>query len=82
VAPEDAARKPGAGLLVAGGAGAALVLGRTSADALARGHGISRATARRYRDEVTKVHAARAPDLRQALERARVEGRPHLINKS
>jgi len=35
----------------------------TSPDALARDHGISRATAYRYLDEVTQVLAARAPDL-------------------
>ena len=44
---------------------------RTAADALARDHGIARATAYRYLDEVIEVLAAQAPDLRQALERAR-----------
>ena len=47
---------------------------RTAADALARDHGISRATAYRYLDEVIVVLAQQAPDLRQALERARDEG--------
>jgi hypothetical protein len=52
---------------------------RTSPDALARDHGISRATAYRYLDEVTEVLAAQAPDLHQALERAAGEGLPHVI---
>jgi len=52
---------------------------RTSPDALARDHGISRATAYRYLDEVTAVLAARAPDLREALDRAIAEGLPHVV---
>jgi DDE superfamily endonuclease len=52
---------------------------RTSPGALARDHGISRATAYRYLDEVIDVLAAQAPDLRQALERARETGLPHVI---
>ena len=52
---------------------------RTPPDALARDHGISRATAYRYRDEVIEVLAAQAPDLRQALDRARDEGFAHVI---
>jgi hypothetical protein len=52
---------------------------RTAPDALARDHGISRATAYRYRDEVIAVLAEQAPDLRQALERAKDEGLPHVI---
>ena len=36
---------------------------RTSPEVLARDHGISRATAYRYLDEVTGVLAAQAPDL-------------------
>ena len=52
---------------------------RTTPDALARDHGISRATAYRYLDEVIVVLAARAPDLREALERAQDEGLPHVI---
>ena len=47
---------------------------RTCPDALARDHGISRATAYRYLDEVVLVLAGQAPDLRQALERARDQG--------
>ena len=52
---------------------------RTCPDALARDHGISRATAYRYLDEVTIVLAAQAPDLHEALERAAAEGLPHVI---
>jgi len=52
---------------------------RTSPGALARDHSISRATAYRYLDEVIDVLAAQAPDLRQALERARETGLPHVI---
>lgn len=43
------------------------------------GTGISRATAYRYLDEVIAVLAEQAPDLRQALERARDEGVSHVI---
>jgi hypothetical protein len=52
---------------------------RTAPDALARDHGISRATAYRYLDEVIIVLADQAPDLREALERARDQGLPHVI---
>ena len=52
---------------------------RTSPDALARDHGISRATACRYRDEVIAVLAQEAPELGEALERAQEEGLPHVI---
>ena len=52
---------------------------RTTPDALARDHGISRATAYRYLDEVIAVLAEQAPDLREALERARDEGLSHVI---
>jgi hypothetical protein len=52
---------------------------RTTAEALARDHGISRATAYRYLDEVIAVLAAEAPELSQALERARGEGFSHVI---
>jgi len=38
--------------------------------------GISQATAYRYLDEAITVLAARAPALRQALERAREDGLP------
>ena len=51
----------------------------TSPDALARDHGISRATACRHLDEVTAVLSAQAPDLREALERAVAEGLPHVV---
>jgi hypothetical protein len=46
---------------------------------LARDHGISRATASRYLDEVTEVLSAQAPGLRQALDRALEEGLPHVV---
>ena len=52
---------------------------RTTADALARDHGISRATAYRYLDEVIAVLAQEAPELGEALERARDEGLPHVV---
>jgi len=52
---------------------------RTAPDALARDHGISRATAYRYLDEVIAVLADEAPELREALERARDEGFSHVI---
>ena len=52
---------------------------QTAPDALARDHGISRATAYRYLDEVIAVLAGEAPDLSQALERASGEGLPHVI---
>ena len=52
---------------------------RTTADALARDHGISRATAYRYLDEVITVLAAEAPELREALERAKDAGFSHVI---
>ena len=52
---------------------------RTTADALARDHGISRATAYRYLDEVIIVLAQEAPELREVLERARDEGLSHVI---
>jgi hypothetical protein len=52
---------------------------RTAPDALARDHGISRATAYRYLDEVIAVLADEAPDLRHALERAKGEGFSHVV---
>jgi hypothetical protein len=52
---------------------------RTTPDALARDHRISRAAAYRYRDEVIDVLADQAPDLREALERAKGEGLSHVI---
>jgi hypothetical protein len=52
---------------------------RTAPDALARDHGISRATAYRYLEEVIMMLADEAPDLREALERARAKGFPHVI---
>jgi hypothetical protein len=47
--------------------------------ALGRDHGISRATAYRYIDEVIEVLAAWAPDLRQVLERATTDGLAYVI---
>ena len=52
---------------------------RTSPGALARDHGISRATGYRYLDEVIEVLAEQAPDLREALERAKDQGFAHVI---
>jgi DDE superfamily endonuclease len=52
---------------------------RTTCDALARDHRISRAAAYRYRDEVIDVLAEQAPDLHQALQRAHQDGLPHVI---
>jgi len=52
---------------------------RTTAEALARDHGISRATAYRYLDEVIIVLAEQAPELSAALERARGAGFSHVI---
>jgi hypothetical protein len=43
-------------------------------DALARDHGISRATAYRYLDEVITVLAEQAPGLAEVLERAKTRG--------
>jgi len=51
----------------------------TTWDALARDHGISRATACRYLDEVIAVLAGQAPGLRQALERAEDDGFSHVV---
>jgi hypothetical protein len=48
-------------------------------DALACDHGVSRATAYRYRDEAIAVLAEEAPELREALERAKDEGLSHVI---
>jgi DDE superfamily endonuclease len=46
---------------------------------LGQGSGISQATAYRYKDEVTGVLAAKAPTLRQALDKAAEQGLPYLI---
>jgi hypothetical protein len=46
---------------------------------LGKGFGISQATAYRYLDEAIGVLAVKAPDLRDALERAKEQGLPHLI---
>ena len=47
--------------------------------ALARDHGISRATGYRYLDEVIRVLAAQAPDLHEALQQAKDDGATHVI---
>ena len=52
---------------------------RTAPDALARDHGISRATAYRYPDEVIMVLAEQAPELGEALQRAKDQGLSHVI---
>jgi hypothetical protein len=46
---------------------------------LGQGFGISQATAYRYKDEAVEVLAAKAPSLREALERAVEQGLPYLI---
>lgn len=51
----------------------------TDITALARDHEISRATGYRYPDEVIAVLAAQAPDLHDALQRAKDDGLTHLI---
>jgi hypothetical protein len=47
--------------------------------ALARDHGISRATGYRYLDEVIEVLADQAPDLHDALQRAKTDGATYVI---
>ncbi len=47
--------------------------------ALGRDHGTSRATAYRYVDEVIGVLADQAPDLHEALERAKADGLAYAI---
>ncbi|HEX9356208.1 MAG TPA: transposase family protein [Streptosporangiaceae bacterium] len=46
---------------------------------LGQGSGISQATAYRYKDEAVEVLAAKAPALRQALDKAAEQGLPYLI---
>jgi hypothetical protein len=53
--------QPGADLLLAGSAGLRWFRDRTAPDALARDHGISRATAYRCLEEVTEVLADQGP---------------------
>jgi hypothetical protein len=54
---------------------------RQNADitALGRDHGVSRATAYRYVDEVVGVLADQAPDLHEALERAKKQDLAYVI---
>ena len=47
--------------------------------AVARDHGVSRATGYRYLDEVIEVLADQAPELREALERAKADGLAYVI---
>jgi hypothetical protein len=47
--------------------------------ALARDHGVSRATGYRYLDEIIDVLADQAPDLHEALEKAKTEGLAYVI---
>lgn len=51
----------------------------TDITALARDHGISRATGYRYLDEVVTVLAAQAPDLHDALREAQDLGLGHVV---
>ena len=53
--------------------------GHTDITALGRDHGVSRATAYRYLDEVIEVLAAQAPGLHEALQRAREDGCAYVI---
>jgi hypothetical protein len=46
---------------------------------LGKGFGISQATAYRYKDEAVEVLAAKAPTLREALDKAAEQGLPYLI---
>ncbi len=46
---------------------------------LGAGFGISQATAYRYKDEAVEVLAAKAPALREALDKAAEQGLPYLI---
>jgi hypothetical protein len=46
---------------------------------LGQGWGISQATAYRYKDEAVEVLAAKAPTLREALDKAVEQGLPYLI---
>jgi hypothetical protein len=52
---------------------------RADVTALGRDHGVSRATAYRYLDEVIDVLADHAPDLHDALDQAKSAGLSHLI---
>jgi hypothetical protein len=52
---------------------------RTAVMSLARDHGVARATAYRYVDEVIEVLAAEAPELPEALARAMADGLAFVI---
>ena len=67
-------------LLEAGGLRAGLVPGPAGpSGGLGPGFGISQATAYRYKDEAVDVLAAKAPTLREALDRAVEQGLPYVI---
>src|SRR5262249_40135423 len=72
-------RQPGADLFWQAVVAVRWLRARPAPGGLARDHGISRATAYRYIDEVITVLAAQAPGLADALERARGEGFSHVI---
>jgi hypothetical protein len=55
------------------------VLCNVEVTALARDHGVSRATGYRYLDEVIEVLADQAPDLHEALEKAKADGLAYVI---
>lgn len=59
--------------------GLAWLRDRCDVERLGGGFGLSRATAYRYRDEVLRVLSDQAPDLSEALERAKHAAVAHLI---
>jgi hypothetical protein len=59
--------------------GLAWMRDRCEVERLGAGFGLSRATAYRYRDEVLDVLSNQAPDLQEALERAKQAGVAYLI---
>ena len=66
-------------LLEAGGLHADVVPEPAGHPPAGPGFGISQATAYRYKDEAVEVLAAKAPTLREALEKAVEQGLPYLI---
>ncbi len=73
------ARQPGASCFWQAVLGLRWFRDRTSPEALARDHQTGRATACRHVDEGIDVLAAEAPDLHEALDRARGDGLPRVI---
>jgi hypothetical protein len=71
--------QPRVDLLPPGRAGFAVVPTEADVTALGRDHGISWATAYRYVDEVISVLADQAPDLHEALGRAKKQGLANVI---